>query len=115
MNSISVEVIFPIPVTDMILTEFKFSCITVKEVVYIIVSASLFYSISVLNVECCVALASFRSHLINLEFPDQESKITYSGEERCAAPVDQTLMVQSFVFLPVHSAFDVANIGLTSL
>ena len=43
---ISVRVIFPSPVTDMMLAGFNFSCITAKEVVYIIVSASLFYSIS---------------------------------------------------------------------
>ena len=46
VNPISVQLKFPSPVTAMMLAGFSFSCITVKEAVYIIVSASLFDSIS---------------------------------------------------------------------
>ena len=41
MNRISAQSIFPGPVIAMMLAEFKSSCVAAKEVVYIIVSASL--------------------------------------------------------------------------
>ena len=76
MNSISVSVIFPSRVTAIMFAEFKLSFITAK-VVYIIVSASLFYSISGLNV-------GWHWHHFDLNLVDLENLLIYfrQGDQR---------------------------------